>query len=190
MQIAYKLSDRGFVSVYALISCIKIQYTMHISKLNFSCVSLRIVSYIILGGIIMKKVIKAKLEEIVALLNDPEETVMDKEIQEKLEKIVALLNNPNEITLGNKELKEKLEKIVLLVNKAMVDPDIDIEYYSSESDEPHILVTYIVGDYNKPTRKIALRSTAVHRGTPEEIANQITFSIEEFKGEIDSVGMG
>jgi hypothetical protein len=28
------------------------------------------------------------------------------------------------------------------------------------------------------------------QSTPEEIANQVTFSIEEFKGEIDSVEMG
>ena len=60
---------------------------------------------------------------------------------------------------------------------------------SEESDDPYILVTYVVGDYNKPTRKIHLGSTAL-LSTPEKIANQITFSIEEFKGEIDSVEMG
>ena len=140
---------------------------------------------------IMQREIKDKLEEVVALLNDPEETVMDKEIKDKLEKILTLLNNPDELAMGKEELKNKLEKIVVLVNKASADPDIDIQYTQpSLEDDPHILVTYVLGEYNKPTRKIALRTTALQRTTPEEIANQVTFSIAEFKGEIDSVQMG
>ena len=139
----------------------------------------------------MEKEIKEKLEEIVELMNDPEETVIEKEVKEKLEIVLALLNNPEEIAIEKAELKEKLEKVVVLVNNARVDPDIDIEYCAPDvSGDPHILVTYVVGDYNKPTRKIPLRSTALRRSTPEEIANQVTFSIEEFKGEIDSVEMG
>ena len=92
----------------------------------------------------------------------------------------------------------KLKKVVELVNNAMVDPDIDIDYCipgvettlkdCDESGAPYILVTYVIGDYNKPTRTIHLDSTAL-KNTPEEIANRITFSIEEFKGEIDSVQM-
>jgi len=147
----------------------------------------------------MEREIKEKLEEVVALLNDPEETVLDKEIKEKLEKILALLNNPEKIAMGKKESTEKLKEIVALLDNAMVDPDIDIDYCipgikttldtAEESGDPYILVTYVVGDYNKPTRKIHLGSTAL-LSTPEKIANQITFSIEEFKGEIDSVEMG
>ncbi len=132
----------------------------------------------------MLKETKEKLEGIVALLNDPEVIVTEKEIREKLEKLLAFMNNPEK-----NQTKEKLDKIVLLVDKAMVDPDIDIEYCTPESEDPYILVTYIVGEYNKPTRKIRLGTTAL-QNTPEEIANQVTFSIEEFKGEIDSVEMG
>lgn len=135
----------------------------------------------------MNKEIKEKLEEVVRLLNDPEETVMDKEVKEKLEKILALLNDPDEIEMEHNDIKDKLEKVVTLVHNASVDPDIEVEYFTKD---PHILVTYIVGDYNKPTRKIALRDTVLKRNTPEDLANQITFSIKEFKGEIDSVGMG
>ena len=97
------------------------------------------------------------------------------------------------------KMKEKLEKIVLLVNNVMVDPDIDIDYcipgvettlkICDESGDPYILLTYVVSEYTKPTRKIHLGNTAL-KSTPEEIANQVTFSIEEFKGEIDSVEMG
>lgn len=156
------------------------------------------ISYITLGEIVMRKEIKAKLEEIVVLLNDPEETVMDKEIKEKLEKMVALLNNPEEIAT-EQETKEKLEAIVGLVNNVMVDPDIDIEYCIPEvattsetcdvSGDPYILVTYVVSEYTKPTRKIRLTDTYL-RNTAKAIANLVTFSIEQFKTEIDSVEMG
>ena len=155
-------------------------------------------SYIILGEIIMRKEIKAKLEEIVALLNDPEETVLDKEIKEKLEKMVALLNRPEEIAT-EQETKEKLEAIVGLVNNVMVDPDIDIEYCIPDvatttdscdiSGDPYILVTYAVSEYTRPTRKIRLTDTYL-RNTAKAIANLVTFSIEQFKTEIDSVEMG
>lgn len=98
-----------------------------------------------------------------------------------------------------KETKAKLEQIVVLVNKAMVDPDIDIDYCipgvettlkdCDESGDPYILLTYVISDYNKPTRTIHLGKTAL-KDTAEEVANHVTASIEEFKGEIDSVEMG
>ena len=137
----------------------------------------------------MNTAIKKKLEDIVALLNDPEETVLEKELKEKLEKILALLNNPDGVVMEQKEVQEKLEKVVALVNNAMVDPDIDIEFCTPNAEDPYILVTYVVGDYNKPTRKIRLGSTLL-QSTADEISNQVTFSIEEFKSEIDSVEMG
>jgi hypothetical protein len=156
------------------------------------------ISYIILGEIVMMNEIKKKLEEIVVLLNDPEETVMEKELKEKLEKIVALLNNPEEIST-EQETKEKLEAIVALVNNVMVDPDIDVEYCIPEvattsdtcdvSGDPYILVTYVVSEYTKPTRKIRLTKTYLNN-TAKAIANLVTFSIEQFKTEIDSVEMG
>ena len=97
------------------------------------------------------------------------------------------------------ETKEKLTKVVTLVNHVMVDPDIDIDYCipgvertletCDESGDPYILVTYVVSEYTKPARTIHLGKTLL-LSTPEEIANQVTFSIEEFKGDIDSVEMG
>lgn len=97
------------------------------------------------------------------------------------------------------ETIEKLKKVIALIDKAAVDPDIDIDYCipgiettvnnCSVSETPYVLVTYVLGDYNKHTRKIHLDKTLL-RESAEEIANRITFSIEEFKGEIDSVEMG
>ena len=147
----------------------------------------------------MRNEIKEKLEEIVALMNDPEETVLDKEIREKLEKIMSLLSNPEEIEMTEKETKEKLEEIVALVNNVMVDPDIDIEYCipdvatTSEtcdvSGDPYILATYVVSEYTRPTRKIRLSGSNM-QSSAKVIADLVTFSIEQFKSEIDSVEMG
>ena len=143
--------------------------------------------------------VKAKLEELVALMNDPEATVTANEVKEKLGKALALVKNPEEMQLAEEELKAKLENIVALVNNASVDPDIDIEYCIPDvatttdscdvSGDPYIEVTYVVSEYTKPTRKIRLTSTYL-QNTPEEIANLVTFSIENFKTEIDSVEMG
>lgn len=137
----------------------------------------------------MQKEIKAKLEELVTLMNDPETTVIEAEVVEKLEKILELVKDPEESGLEKKELTLKLEKVVEQVGNASVDPDIDIEYFNNE-EEPYMLVTYVVSEYNKPTRKIYLKDSDLRRNSAEDLVNQITFSIEEFKGEIDSVEMG
>jgi len=153
------------------------------------------ISNITLGENIMK-VIKEKLEEIVALMNDPEATVSEKEVKEKLESVMSLLNNPEKIEMTEKETKEKLEEIVALVNNVMVDPDIDIEYCIPDvattldtcdvSGDPYILVTYIVSEYARPTRKIRLSGSNM-QNSAKVIADLITFSIEQFKSEIDTV---
>lgn len=95
-----------------------------------------------------------------------------------------------------KELKAKLEKIVELVNNVMVDPDIDIEYCIPEvatttdscdvSGDPYILVKYSEDKYI--TKKIKLTEKYLGNSA-EEIANLVTFSIEQFKGDLDSVHM-
>ena len=98
-----------------------------------------------------------------------------------------------------KELKEKLEKIIEHVEVLRVDPDICIEYCIPEvattsdtcdvSGEPYILLTYAVSQYTRPERKIRLGRVYLEK-TPEEMANIVTASIEEFKAEIDSKEIG
>lgn len=92
------------------------------------------------------------------------------------------------------ELEAKLQTIVELVSKAMVDPDIDIEFCIPEVEatsgsggvkaDPYILVKYSENKY--VTRKIRLTDNYLHN-TAEKIADLVTFSIEQFKEEIDSV---
>ena len=50
----------------------------------------------------MEQETKAKLDEVVALLNDPDETVLDQEIIVKLEKILDLLKHPEALALAKK----------------------------------------------------------------------------------------
>ena len=97
------------------------------------------------------------------------------------------------------ETKAKFSEIVELVNKTMVDPDIDVDYYipgvevtlkeGDDSGDPFIRLTYVVSEYTRPTRTIHLGKTMM-QSSAQEVANQVTFAIEEFKGEIDSVEMG
>ena len=98
-----------------------------------------------------------------------------------------------------RELKEKMENIVSLVDNVMVDPEIDIEYCIPEvavtaetcdlSKDPYIQVTYVVSEYTRPTRKIHLTDKYLNNDA-KLISNLVTFSIEQFKMEIDSVEMG
>jgi len=139
----------------------------------------------------MDKEIKAKLEELVDLMNNPEVTVETTEVKKRLEYVLSLVNDPEETELERGALKAKRDEVVKLVNNASVDPDIEIEYSNGdESEGPHIIVTYIVSEYTQPTRTIHIKDTDLRRTTAEGLANQITFSIEEFKGGIDSVEMG
>lgn len=95
--------------------------------------------------------------------------------------------------------KEKLEQIVELVSNVMVDPDIDVEYCIPEvattadscsvDGDPYILVKYVVSEYTQPTRRIRLNDSYLEQSA-EKISNLVTFSIEQFKSEIDSVEMG
>ena len=96
----------------------------------------------------------------------------------------------------NTELKAKLQKIVELVDNLMVDPDIDIEYCIPEVEttsdscgvvgDPYILVKYSENKYVE--RKIRLNDTYL-KNSADEIAKLVTFSIEQFKQELDSVAI-
>lgn len=98
-----------------------------------------------------------------------------------------------------KEQKEKLEKIVELVSQNAIDPDLEIEYCIPEvattSDkcdvtrEPYIIVKYVTEEHDVHERKIKLRKNYLEK-SPEDLANLVTFYIEQFIEEIDSVQYG
>jgi len=147
----------------------------------------------------MEKETKAKLDEVVALLNDPDETVMDQEIIVKLEKILVYLKHPEAIETAKKELNEKMQKIVELVDSSIIDIDVDVEYCipglktttatCDATNNAYILLTYAEDEYTSRTRKISLGKTALQT-TLEDLTKHVVLAIEEFKDEMDDIKMG
>lgn len=96
-----------------------------------------------------------------------------------------------------KALKEKLEAIVKQLDVLMVDPDIDIEYCVPEvattasscdvHGGPYIIVKHSENKYIE--KKIILSDRYLQKSV-EEIANLVTFSIEQFKLQVDATQMG
>ncbi|HSR73959.1 MAG TPA: hypothetical protein VLL31_03875 [Sulfurovum sp.] len=97
-------------------------------------------------------------------------------------------------------MKEKLEKVVELVNNVLVDPDIAIDYYIPEeitrngvhdttSGDPYVLLKYIVNGTHETEQKIPIKPNYLEK-TPEDLANLVTFYIEQFMEEIHTVEHG
>jgi hypothetical protein len=98
------------------------------------------------------------------------------------------------------ELKTKLEKVIELVNNVLVDPDIDIDYYIPENIEkidmhdthtlaPYVLLKYAINETHIQEQKILIKHNYLSK-TPEDLANLITFFIEQFIEQISSVQTG
>lgn len=94
-------------------------------------------------------------------------------------------------------LKEKLDEIVLELQNLTVDPDIDIEYCIPEIATtapscdlyggPYILVKYSENKYIE--KKIILNDNYLKKSA-KEIANLVTFSILQFKLQVDATQIG
>lgn len=97
------------------------------------------------------------------------------------------------------ELKEKLETVVELINNVLVHPDIEITYCIPEvsmtadtcnvSGDPYIHLTYMSNGTHKMEQNIPIKQNYLKK-TPEDIANLVTFFIEQFTEQIDSVENG
>lgn len=95
-------------------------------------------------------------------------------------------------------LKEKLGTVVELVNNVMVNPDVEIDYCIPEvattsdscdiSGDPYIHLKYIANGTHTMEQNIPLKRDLDK--TPEDLANLVTFKIEQFIEEIDSVENG
>lgn len=97
-----------------------------------------------------------------------------------------------------KALKEKLEQVVELVNNVMANPDVEIDYCIPEvattsescdvSGDPYIHLKYVANGTHTMEQNIPLKRDLDK--TPEDLANLVTFKIEQFIEEIDSVENG
>ena len=109
-----------------------------------------------------------------------------------------IIYNLGEIVM-EKALKEKLEKVVELVNNVMVNPDIEIEYCIPEvetteetcdvSGDPYIHLKYNANGTHIMEQNIPLKHHYINK-TAEDLANLVTFYIEQFVEQIDSVENG
>ena len=89
-----------------------------------------------------------------------------------------------------KALIEKLETVVELINNVMVNPDVDVEYCVPEADgDPYIHLKYMSNGTHIMKQNIPLKHHYLEK-TPEDIANLVTFYIEQFIEQIDSVESG
>ena len=98
-----------------------------------------------------------------------------------------------------KALKDKLEKVVELIDKVMVNPDIEIEYCIPEvsttsescdvSGDPYIHLKYTANGTHIMKQNIPLKHHYIEK-TAEDLANLVTFYIEQFVEQIDSVENG
>jgi len=99
----------------------------------------------------------------------------------------------------NKETQKKLQDVVALVDKVLVDPDIELDYEIPDvsvtgenadvSGDPYIVVKYVVNGTHKQNQKIPIKKIYMKK-TPEDIANLVTFYIEQFMEQVESVESG
>lgn len=97
------------------------------------------------------------------------------------------------------ELKEKLENVVELIENAVSDPDIELTYCipdvamtadnANVSGDPYIHLKYISNGTHTMEQNIPIKKNYLKK-TPEDIANLVTFYIEQFVEQIDSVEYG
>lgn len=98
------------------------------------------------------------------------------------------------------EQTEKLQALVELVDKMSVDPDIDIEYFipgvlvtaeggTGETGGPFIQFSYSADGQSPHIQQMPLKQNFLDK-TPQDLANLITFSVEQFMGEIDARAYG
>ena len=96
--------------------------------------------------------------------------------------------------------KEKLQKVIALVDNILVVPDISIEYFipgvlvtvkggTSESAGPYIQFIYSKEDAHPWIQRMPLKQNYLQKD-PEDLANFITFTLERFIEEVDSLENG
>ena len=113
-----------------------------------------------------------------------------------LEKVNYIINGER---IMEKALKEKLGTVVELVNNVIINPDIEIEYCIPEvattadtcnvSGDPYIHLKYMSNGTHMMEQNIPIKQNYLSK-TPEDIANLVTFYIEQFIEQIDSVENG
>ena len=95
--------------------------------------------------------------------------------------------------------RETLEAVVGLIDNISVDPDLQVDYYIPEvlmtvenrnmSNDPYVQFTYGANGQQPQVQYMPIKDVYLQK-TPQDLANLITFSIEQFTEEIDSTFYG
>jgi hypothetical protein len=99
----------------------------------------------------------------------------------------------------SEEQKEKLKTVIELIDNVAVNPDVAVDYFipgvsvttgadgSGESGGPYVQFTYSSSSdsLNPHIQHMPLTHGYLEK-TPQDLANLITFSLEQFMEEIDS----
>jgi hypothetical protein len=87
-------------------------------------------------------------------------------------------------------MKEKLERLAEEVQKNMVNPDVDIDVcFDNASGVPYLTVRYVVEGHSVHEKRIDIDKEYWEKDV-KDLANFVTFQIEQFMEEIDSVEYG
>lgn len=89
------------------------------------------------------------------------------------------------------ELKEKLTKVMEKLESAVANPDLDLEFnFFDENgnpvEKPTVNVKYYATETDMRQTKIELSKTLLNEDV-DNIVGYITFQIENFEAEIDSI---
>ena len=89
------------------------------------------------------------------------------------------------------QIREKLSQVIDLVNNVLVNPDISLDYSIPEesTEDPYVLLKYTMNESHVQEQKIPIKKNYLKK-TPEDLANLITFFIEQFTEQIESLENG
>jgi len=88
------------------------------------------------------------------------------------------------------QLKKKFEQLAEEVEKNMANPDVDLEVCFDEScGVPYLTVRYVVEEHSLHEKRIDIDEEYWEKDV-KDLANFVTFQIEQFLEEIDSVEYG
>ncbi len=88
----------------------------------------------------------------------------------------------------DQSVKEKFKRLEQELKDVMVNPDIEVEFHF-DNDMPYLKVRYITEEHQVHEKDIEI-SPDNWKKSVEELKDYVTFMIEQFMEEIDSVEYG
>ena len=97
------------------------------------------------------------------------------------------------------EIQVKLEDVVDLLDKNLANPDLELTYHipdvsmtvedAHSTGDPYIMIKYLVKGLHLHEQEVPIKQIYLKK-SPEDLANLITFFIEQFIEQVESVEGG